>query len=148
VFLRCYQKARADAAALPSDILLMSSLDELELGWSPAYRIDLLALHWDLLMADPPSDIKREDAGPGSAIADNADSEPSAIFVRFIPFSGAQGLFDMRPSNPPSEPAFGSVREAGLALWFGAHPDAGSIKADFLVARVSALNREGRQLQH
>ena len=69
--------------------------------------------------------------------------------MRFIPFSGAPGLFDMRPSNPPSEPAYGSVREAGLALyWFGLQPDVGSMKAGFdrqeenLVAWVAALNRD------
>lgn len=149
VFLRWYQKARADAAALSSDILLVSGLDELEDGLVARYRIDQLALHWDLRMADPPSSINREDHTSGTATADEPDSEASPVVVIYIPFSGAPGLFEMRPSNPPSEPAYGSVREAGLVLyWLGAHPDAGSIDADFdrqqenLLAWVSALDRD------
>jgi hypothetical protein len=150
VFLGWHEQARADVAALASDTVLTSSLEGLEDLLVARYRFDPLVLHWDLRIADPyPSTIDLDELSTGATTADHPDPEPSAVFVRYVPFSGAAGLFDMSPSDPPSEPVYGSVREPGLALyWVGVDLVARSIKADFdrqeenLKAWVSAVNRD------
>ncbi len=149
VFARWHQRALTDVASLPADALLTASLDGLVDGIVAAYRIEPLVLHRDLKTADfSESETVREDAPPGDASVDAAVSAPSAtVIIESIPFSGAEGLFDMRPSNAPPEPVYGSVRRAGLTLsWVGVHPDAPTIKADFdgqeaiLEAWVSAVD--------
>ncbi len=149
VFEGWYQKALADVTSLPADALLTARPDGLVDGIVAAYRIDPLVLHWDLKTADfSESDTDRDEALPGDAAEDAAVSTPSAtVIIESIPFSGAEGLFDMCPSNAPPEPVYGSVRRAGLTLsWVGVHPDAATIKADFdgqeaiLEAWVSAVD--------
>lgn len=151
VFEGWYQKALADVASLHADVLLTASLDGLVDGIVAAYRIDPLVLHWDLKSADfSESETDRDEAPPGDASEDATVSGPPAtVIIESIPFSGAEGLFDMRPSNAPPEPVYGSVRQAGLTLsWVGVQPDAPTIKADFdgqeaiLEAWVSAVDAD------
>jgi hypothetical protein len=150
-FLKQHQRARAAIAELPSEALLTAGVDALLDGVVAAHRIDPLMLHWDARTVDSAwssRNPERAAAGPGIKGIVSTDSPMTAI-VEFIPFSGAAGLFDMRPSDPPSDPMFGSVRQAGLALaWVGDQPDAASVRThlDLQEANVrvwvTAVNRD------
>jgi hypothetical protein len=120
------RKALAAVAAYPSDALLISSPGALADRILAEFRINPLTLHWDVRSAYPAESSVDVEAEPvGNAVEAAAVSkEAKTAIAELIPFSGPPGLFDMRPSDPPPEAAYGTVRPAGLVLaWVGDKPD-------------------------
>lgn len=99
------QRAKALAAvdALRSDDLLTGDLPGIRRRLVDTYRIDPLRLDWDACTALP--------------------SDDGATVRVFVPFSGAAGLLDIRPSRDDGEHPTGWVRERELVLVLPADGD-------------------------
>lgn len=89
-------KALAEVDALRSDDLLTGDLPGLRRHLVETYRIDPLRIEWD-------------------AVTALASDDHSTVRV-FVPFVGAAGLFDLRPTRDDGERPTGWVREHELVL--------------------------------
>lgn len=89
-------KALAEVDAVRSDDLLTGDLPGLRRHLVETYRIDPLRIEWDARTA-------------------LASDDRSTVRV-FVPFLGAAGLFDMRPTRDDGEHPIGWVREHELVL--------------------------------
>jgi hypothetical protein len=114
------RKLVAAIAELPPDVLLVRDLADLEAELVERYRIDPLVLDWGAktvergevaIEVDAADDAHRRISGPPKP----ATVTGTAITV-FIPYSGARGLFGMRPMLHTADPPRGFVREHDLLL--------------------------------
>lgn len=96
-------KALAYLAALPSDLLLRGNeTDDLEAELVERWRVKPLALEWDAMT----SEASEVDVPHGTQHGEVTGTKVTL----FVPFSGAAGLFHMRPSRHPENPPHGTVR--------------------------------------
>lgn len=104
---KAYASLRAKAFAaideLTSGVRLTADLPELRQRLVATYRFGLLELQWD---------------HPAAREADEGSS-----FRVLVPFTGASGLFDMRPTRHDGERPVGWVREQHLVLVLPADRD-------------------------
>ena len=133
-------------AELPRDVLLTRGLDDLNAGLVAFFRLDPLVLNWGKKSFDP----NRIDAGVGDGV--------NRGISEFIPFSGAPGLFDWRPSTHTASPPNGFVLRNELMISYsgaysGVDSDPAGVRSDFdrqvsdLRKWVPWANIEVRRLQ-
>jgi hypothetical protein len=101
------RKLATAIAELSPGVFLTRDLDDLEAEFVEFYRMDPLVLNWDAMTAE--SHEVEIDVGGDLKVF-------GTEITHFVPFSGAPGFFDMRPSTHTENPPRGLVRGAELTI--------------------------------
>jgi hypothetical protein len=101
------RKLETAIAELPPGVFLTRDLDDLEAEFVEFYRMDPLVLNWDAMTAE--SHEVEIDVGGDLKVF-------GTEITHFVPFPGASGPFDMRPSTHTENPPRGFVRGAELTI--------------------------------
>jgi hypothetical protein len=133
-FERQRRKMTTAVAELPAEVFQTRSLYDLAAELVDAYRIDPLVLNWDGVTAE----VRQAEI----SVSADAKLEISSLtgpatvsgreITHFVPFSGAPGLFDMRPLMQTGDPPHGLVRGAELLISYsGVDADPATFQSEF-----------------
>jgi hypothetical protein len=130
------RKALAAVDAMPADAMLASPLGELAEEVMAVYRIPPLVIDWDRKTVDVAQVQVRLDANRTAA---------GTSVTYFIPYSGATGLFHLRPTAHRGTPPSGIVRPGELLLTHTAAPvEPSNAQRDLAVVEISVRRWVGR----
>jgi hypothetical protein len=145
------EKLGTALAELPDDEILGRKLDQLAAEQLDVYRMQPLTLEWGATTTEKravrrsPTAQEQVDTLLPAARPPATDVEVSVL----VPYTGNQGLFDLRPSVSSSDTAFGFVTRTALRLTaVAADHDITSALADLerqeatVTALVSAINHD------
>ena len=128
------RKLAAAIAELSPEVFLTRGLDEQAAELVDTYRMRPLVLHWDAMTAES-HEVEIDVGGD----AKRRISDPTGPFkvsgteiTHFVPFSGDDGLFDMRPSRHTKNPPLGFVRRPELLIGYsGVDADPSKFRSEF-----------------
>jgi hypothetical protein len=106
-FERQHRKAAAEIVALSADDLLTRGPDELAAELLAKYLMKPLVVVWGAA-TDETREVDIDASGNRRGVGTEV--------IEHIPFSGPDGLFDMRPTGHTNEPPTGCVRDSELLI--------------------------------